>query len=175
VSEDELEPVMSASQTPCPACKAGLFRAKWWRPGGVQMEVTCRTPGCTWNRDTFISGDHPPPWRWKPARIHSYLPSAESTPFPGTLVLYDANDVPVLNGKGHTGSPSDVWATVEFASPLVRALTEAAPEMEALLHVLGDDPARAVTNCHVTYPCSCERHRAQALITRIAKRSKEPT
>ena len=79
-----------------------------------------------------MSAEHPAPWRWGPGRIGSYI-GGKSVDFPGTNVLYDANDERVLWGAGKTGQPSDVWATLETASPRVRELLRAAPEMEALL------------------------------------------
>lgn len=87
--------------------------------------------------------DHLPPWEW-------------SEPFGRETMLSDANGEPVLTD----GNDS----TIVVASPYVRELVRAAPEMEALLRVFlnmtGD------TCVHRQFKAQM-RERADALLKRL--------
>lgn len=103
--------------------------------------------------------EHPAPWRWV-ERIRCL----EET----TWLLIDANDDELVAPTG------DDWSFVDVPSPRVRALTAAAPEMEALLRWerFGDECrclGSMLPECQRPKCWNCKR---RALIARIDEAAK---
>lgn len=155
IVEDEPEPAAPVESVPFIASR-GEIGGPMVHPDETDDEFRARVKA---KYSPPVHGDvtaieHPPPWRW-------------DEPRPRDCYLRDGNDQILLVLEVFAdGRPSPT------PSPRVRELLRLAGEIEPLLRVLGEDPARGVTNCHVTYPCSCERHRAQALLAALDRANK---